>query len=182
MTDSESDQFRDRLRLMTADIAFLRERVDGILSMLTDRLTDNPASPAPGNAGGGWDSMNREQASGAWQHLTGWVDWFTRSYELHEEIPDCWYCHRAMLEELNALCLAWHGANAMRGTGPADRLYWHEQLDRALPRLRAWNIRGCAGDTHRPATATPARTADHRAREQFIIVDLAARPPAPQSQ
>ena len=142
MTDDESTQVRDRLRLMTADIAFLRERVDGILTM----LTDTASTPAPGNAGGGWDRMTREQATGAWQQLTGWVDWLLGAYELQEDIPACWYQHRAMLEELNALCLAWNGANAVRGTGPADRLYWHEQLDRALL--------GCAPGTSAAAPAT----------------------------
>lgn len=170
MTDDEGTQFRDRLRLLTADIAYLREQIDGILTL----LAQTASIPAPGKPAGGWDGMTREQATGAWQRLTAWTDWLVSAYELHEDIPDCWYEHRAMLEELNALCLAWHAANSAQGTGP-DRLYWHEQLERALPRLRAWNVRGCADDGHRPATGTPATAPDPRCREQFIRTDLAAR-------
>lgn len=177
MTDDDGAQFRERLRTLTADIADLHERLDSIISI----LASNAANPAPGQAAGDWDSMNREHATVAWRHLTGWVDWLITSYELHEDIPHCWYRHRALLEELHALCLAWHGANTARGTGTTDRLYWHEHLDRALPRLRAWNIRGCTADTHRPATQTPATRADHRERDAFIAADLAGRTSNPQA-
>src|SRR2546426_7833295 len=119
MTDDDGAQFRDRLPPLTADIADLHERLDGIVSM----LAASAATPAPGQATGDWDSMNREQASVAWQQLTAWVDWLMQSYELHEDIPQCWYRHHAILEELHALCLAWQGANADRGAGPSDRIY-----------------------------------------------------------
>lgn len=177
MTDDDAAQFRERLRTLTGDIADLRERLDSIVTV----LADTAATPAPGQVAGDWDSMTRQQATGAWQQLTAWVDWLIRSYELHEDIPNCWYRHRALLEELNALCLAWLGANSARGAGPSDRIYWHEHLERALLRLREWNIRGCTGDTHRPATGIPATAADHSDREAFIGEDLAARTGTPAS-
>jgi hypothetical protein len=81
--------------------------------------------------------------------LADWVGWLTERYGLHRSIPSCWWRHPAMVEELNALELAWSAAYESEGADKEAPLRWHEELAKARQRLVQWDRQGCAGGTHR---------------------------------
>lgn len=91
---------------------------------------------------------NRAEASAA---LADWVqNWLVPRYGITRKlIPDCWYQHSAMVEELSALHTAWVVAfdEADGGFGPIG---WHERF--ALARTREAFKEKCA-DGHRDVAA-----------------------------
>ena len=126
-------------------------------------------------------------ADAAWASLTAWVDWLADRYELSESLPTCWYRHGAMVEELHALHLAWHGAYYGRGTQAGGPLLWHEQLDRSMSRLHEWDRHGCASGRHRQAPPLQHDDGQKQARAQradFIRDDARGRaePPSPSAE
>jgi hypothetical protein len=80
--------------------------------------------------------------------LDEWVAWLIETYELEEEIPDCWREHGAMVEEISALSAAHAGAVDPFESRPVDRLLWQESLLRSLQRLRDWDRRRCRSRGH----------------------------------
>lgn len=113
-----------------------------------------------------WDVLDREAADAVWTWLIDRVQWLVERYNLHEELGDCWPQHPALVEELTALCLAWHAAYD-GGTGDAP-LRWHEAFERARRRWRDWDRHTkCRLGQHNdpPATATWSPDWPQRARD-----------------
>jgi len=99
---------------------------------LADRDTGREmVSPAIVN----WREIADEDRAEACRALAEWVqDWLVPRYALTRKvIPDCWYRHSAMVEELSALHTAWLVAfdETDAGYGPIG---WHERF--ALARTR----------------------------------------------
>jgi hypothetical protein len=113
-----------------------------------------PDSTAIGGRAVNWRTLPDEAASKEWGALRDWVQWFTVRYEISESlVPDCWYRHARLVEELAALHTA-HNASFDRtdtGYGPIS---WHERLTLALARMRNAYYGGCSRghESHRPRT------------------------------
>lgn len=146
------------------EILLLREQVNYLLERLTEQpqLTEHPVN---------WAALDDEHAAEQWGLLVDWTDWLRDRYQLHEQIPACWYAHGPLLEELSALRTAWVGAYLDPHARLQDPSHWHEQLGGTLERLREWDRTGCADGHHRPDQALPGDT-DHHHRERMIHADL----------
>lgn len=105
-----------------------------------------PASSTPPpalRASLNWRTLDDTAAHAEWVALRGFVEWFTTRYAIPPSVvPDCWWAHGALVEELSALHAAhtaWFDAQDT-GLGP---ITWHEHLAVALPRLSRAYGGGC---------------------------------------
>lgn len=107
------------------------------------------SAPITGGNGVNWRTLPDENAAERWTLLREWVEWFTVRYQIPiSTVPDCWWQHGALVEELSALHLA-HNASfhpSDTGLGPIG---WHERLAVTLPRLTRAYGGGCTNG-HRP--------------------------------
>jgi hypothetical protein len=172
-------------RQVTADLTELREDVDYLLVLLEHNLAGptipegtspsmSPAATAGPRAGSAhiWHNLTAGEAARAWETLTGWVDWLIDRYALDDTIPDCWYRHSPMVDELDALRAAWTAAYLDPAAQPTEAGHWLDRLQRTLERLRAWDRYGCAAGTHHEEIATQSITDDkQRQREEFVFAD-----------
>jgi hypothetical protein len=99
-----------------------------------------------------WRDIADEDRPEACAALVAWVqDWLVPRYYLtnRDGVPDCWWQHTDLVEELSALHIAWEVAfdPADGGFGPIG---WHERF--ALARTRPAFRQKCA-DEHRAVTA-----------------------------
>jgi hypothetical protein len=149
------------------EILLLREQVNYLLERFADQpsLTERPCN---------WAALDAEQAGEQWSLLVDWCDWLRDRYQLHEQIPACWYAHAPLCEELSALRTAWIGSYLDPQGRLDEPLRWHEQLHSTVERLRGWDRRGCADGVHRPDQPLQNDT-DQSHRERTIHADLAAR-------
>ncbi|HWA67427.1 MAG TPA: hypothetical protein VG899_13790 [Mycobacteriales bacterium] len=182
------------LRQLEADLAQLREDVDYLTLLLEPRLTDPgiaaagdpglfPATPALGAPAPSpsavsahvWHALTATEAARAWTSLTGWVDWLLDRYHLEETVPECWYRHDPMIDELDALRAAWTAAYLDPNARPDEPGHWLDRLDRTLIRLRGWDRYGCTAGTHHDEVhPAPSEQARHD-RERHLFADLDAR-------
>lgn len=93
-----------------------------------------------------WRELDDETAHDVWVDLRGWVEWFTIRYQVSATVvPDCWWMHGWLVEELSALRSA-HRAlfdAADTGLGPIG---WHERFALARERIKmAAASLGCSG-------------------------------------
>lgn len=90
-----------------------------------------------------WRTLTTEDAQVAWEKLRSFVEWVTVRYDIPlSVIPNCWYRHPALVEELSALHTA-HTASfdvSDAGYGPIS---WHERFATALPRISKAYGGGC---------------------------------------
>jgi hypothetical protein len=89
-------------------------------------------------------TLGGSQAAQRWRELREWVNWLvTRNGIGPKEIPDCWYRHDGLVDELESLYWAW--LETIKPAARAnDPLMWGEQLHRARARWPLFNINGCA--------------------------------------
>ena len=99
-----------------------------------------------------WRKIEAAERDKAARDLIDWVhNWLIPRYALQEkDLPDCWWRHGMLIEELSALHTAWLVAfhETDGGHGPIG---WHERFALARTRMKV----SCAGGTHRDK---PART------------------------
>lgn len=99
-----------------------------------------------------WREIESDERHEAAQKLIDWVHhWLIPRYALQDkDLPQCWWRHGALIEELSALHTAWLVAfdETDGGNGPIG---WHERFALGRTRMKV----GCAGGTHRDK---PART------------------------
>ena len=105
----------------------------------------------------GLDEAGREKR---FEVLVDWVGWLTERYGLHRAVPVCWWRHSAMVEELNALELAWSAAYEGEGTDREAPLRWHDELAKSRQRLAEWDRQGCAAGAHREQRVHRRRAED----------------------
>lgn len=135
-----------------------------------------------------WPLLDQEQAALLWREVADWTTWFRNRYNDTRpvrKIPDCWYCHPGLVEELTALMAAWQGAyQANRDpethvelVGTAELTAWHTQwLSPFLHRLdvgdvastQECNAKQC-GYVGRGVDTIPGL-------EEFIADDVSCRP------
>jgi len=90
-----------------------------------------------------WRDQDDDLAADAWDSLRSWVEWFLFRYDVPPTlIPDCWFRHGALVEELSALHVAHVAAfdPADTGFGPIS---WHERFTLARDRFKAAYKNGC---------------------------------------
>jgi hypothetical protein len=96
-----------------------------------------------------WKDLADDQAAEAWRALRDWVEWFTARYDVPvSSIPNCWWQHPALVEELSALHTA-HRASFDASDSGFGPIGWHERLSMARPRWRQAYAGGCT-DGHTP--------------------------------
>ncbi|WP_439593068.1 hypothetical protein [Microbacterium sp.] len=91
-----------------------------------------------------WRYLTSGEAEQVWADLRDWVEWFTVRYRVPiSTVPNCWWQHEQLVEELSALHTA-HVVcfdDADTGLGPVG---WHERLAIARPRLTHAYGGGCS--------------------------------------
>jgi hypothetical protein len=158
-----TDPFREEVILLRQQVDLLLERFGEI-----DGLGAQPVH---------WLSLDANTAAEEWAKLTGWVDWFTRRYELAETLPACWYAHPPILEELSALHTAWRGAYCDPAARANDGVAFHDMAERVLGRIRDADRAGCANaGAHRDDLPMPTTPPALAARTEAIRTDIANRP------
>jgi hypothetical protein len=121
-----------------------------------------------------WHMLTTEQVERRWLELRAWVDWFVvRNNIGPKDIPNCWYLHGGLVDELEALRWAWIETNKPDSRG-VDPIWWREAVHRARTRWPLFNPNGC-GTAH--TETRPRIMADEREWEMFLSEEL-ANPPA----
>ncbi|MDX2377611.1 hypothetical protein M4I32_12450 [Microbacterium sp. LRZ72] len=96
-----------------------------------------------------WKDLADDRASEVWRALRDWVEWFTARYDVPvSSIPNCWWQHPALVEELSALHTA-HRASFDASDSGFGPIGWHERLAMARPRWRQAYAGSCT-DGHQP--------------------------------
>lgn len=118
--------------------------VDEFLDEHYDPMNRHAASEVIGGVVVNWRTLDDpEQIAERWAELRDWVEWFVVRYEIPNSlIPDCWWRHGALVEELSALSTA-HAASfdpSDTGYGPVS---WHERLTLARARFSSAYKSGC---------------------------------------
>jgi hypothetical protein len=100
-----------------------------------------------------WTRVTAADAPAQWAALDAWVRWLVTRYALdHRDVPQCWYRHGCLVEELSALRCAHMMAfdPSQSANAPSD---WHTTFGNARARIRDWNARaGCKPGQHRADT------------------------------
>jgi hypothetical protein len=161
--------------------AHLEGRVRAIETVLTDvrkavtKLVQHKAvQDAQQEMRRPWHMLTTEQVERRWLELRAWVDWFVvRNNIGPKDIPNCWYLHSGLVDELEALRWAWIETNKPDSRG-VDPIWWREAVHRARTRWPLFNPNGC-GTAH--TETRPRIMADEREWEMFLSEEL-ANPPA----
>jgi hypothetical protein len=150
------DDDQDALR---RDVAKLGKTVRALAGTVARLAGADPTSAGQPDAGSGTDADGKL----AGEDLVAWVQWLVARYEL-DNIPDCWTCHGALVEELDALRIGWLDTIG-KGQGGLAGMQWHDYFGRTLERFdRRWRARNCE-DTHRETILPAWVTNDPRTPE-----------------
>lgn len=95
--------------------------------------------------------------------LRAWVDWLIVAYELVDEWPECWYRHKAAVNELLAL-QQWHAAALGEQPAASQLALWHDGLARVRDRAIRPLLQSCHATGH--VDPTPEQTAQRQARRE----------------
>lgn len=111
-----------------------------------------------------WRELTPSEAPAVWAALRDWVEWLTARYNVPVTlIPDCWWRHGGLVEELSALHTAWVAAydTVDAGYGPIG---WLERFQTATERWRTGtHYTGSCSAGH---VASPTRTMRDKTDEQ----------------
>ena len=109
-----------------------------------------------------WRERPDEEARAAWVELRSWVEWFTARYQISGTVvPNCWWRHGVLVEELSALHTAHTAlfASTDSGLGPIG---WHERLPAAKQRLK---------EASAPLGCTTGQHQDKKPRDWSTVTD-----------
>lgn len=175
MTDSKGDDQVPDTQQRLAELERQYEKVGATIRAITATVAEL--------AGVGGDRAASPGANDAaplptGEELTTWVAWLIEHYEL-DEIPPCWPRHGALVEEFDALRVAWLDSIG-RGAGGMAAVTWHDALGRALgrihdPRWARW--RRCLDYDHEDPSPAPATVGDPA--ETIGARYLPPEPPSP---
>lgn len=153
----ESDDHRldNRLLVIENVLAKLQAEFGDLANQRAAEVRRQPRLP--------WDKLTVKQAEQRWNELRSWVDQLIiRNGIGPKEIPNCWYLHDGLVDELEALRWASIEANRPKASG-AETLRWREALHRARARWPAFNPNGCAVEHSATRTRGLASEAEWRA-------------------
>lgn len=104
-----------------------------------------------------WRGLPEDKFTEAATTLREFVEWLVERYEISTgTIPNCWYRHPPLVEELSALRAAWDVSFDVDMDGGLGPIGWHERFALAIPRIKAFYGGGCARNGHQPPSAKPA--------------------------
>lgn len=157
-----------RLRGAEAQLATVMRTVDKL-------FREDGAKKAETEQRQPWHTLTAEQAEQRWHDLHAWItELISRNNIGVKEIPDCWYQHAGLVDELDALrwaCLALTKPDS----NSTDPIIWREMLHRARSRWPAHNPNGCTTIHNPPRPRAPR---DETAWHAFLAEDLGNRPPS----
>lgn len=160
------DQIEGRVRAIESVLTDVRKAV-GKLAQTKARDDAQKATRRP------WHMLNADEAEQRWLQLRAWVDWFVVRNDIGpKDIPDCWYLHGGLVDELEALRWAWLDTNKPESKG-IDPIWWREALHRARARWPLFNPNGCA-TAH--TETRPRAVGGEREWNDFLAEELADRP------
>ncbi|MDP5317403.1 hypothetical protein [Streptomyces poriferorum] len=125
-----------------------------------------------------WAAMDPADRRARLRELAIWVDWLRSTFELHNNIPQCWYRHPPVVEHLTALYVGWIRTYAGdqapgRELAEAD---WINTLHAVTPRLQ---LAACATGRHEePPAAPPVRQQAAQEFEAYLNTSLLTTDPA----
>lgn len=132
-----------------------------------EKLGKKPLPPPPPRRWV-WEAMAPDERRQRLRELGEWVAWLRRTFELHNQLPPCWYQHPPVVEHLTALYIGWVRTYAAptepQGLAEAE---WLNTLHALLPRL---GLATCAAGTHDAAPIPPRPHED----ENFAVYVAAA--------
>jgi hypothetical protein len=161
-----SAQLESRLRAVETVLADVRKAVSTLAQKkaATDAQTQQRRP---------WHMLTAEQAEKRWIDLRDWVEFLVvRNNIGSKEIPDCWYLHGGLVDELEALRWAWLETNKPESK-MTEPIWWRETLHRARTRWASFNPNGCT-TTH--SETFPRALNGEQAWESFLAEELADRP------
>ena len=164
-SDGPGEEFEGRVRAIETVLTDLRKAV----TKLTQNKVRDDAERALRRP---WHMLTDDQAEQRWLALYDWVEWFVvRNNVGPKEIPDCWFLHGGLVDELEALRWAWIESNKPESK-MTDPVWWREGLHRARPRWPLFNPNGCA-TTH--TESRPRAIGSERDWNDFLAEELADR-------
>lgn len=123
-----------------------------------------------------WHLLTTAEAEPRWLELRAWVDWFVvRNSIGPKDIPNCWYLHSGLVDELEGLRWAWLETIKPTARG-IDPIWWREALQRARARWPLFNVNGC-GTRH--SESRPRVMVGDDEWEDFLNGYLGRLPTAP---
>ncbi|MFE9387704.1 hypothetical protein ACFYMO_31455 [Streptomyces sp. NPDC007025] len=116
-----------------------------------------------------WAAMTPAERRAKMRELAEWVQWLRTTFELHNQIPACWYRHPPVREHLTALYAGWVRTYCQPAPGrDLAEAEWLSTLHGFLPRLQ---VASCANGTHHEAPPRPAvRPEAQEEFEDFLTV------------
>lgn len=99
-----------------------------------------------------WAAMEPAERRERMRELAVWVAWLRKTFELHNQIPTCWYRHPPVVEHLTALYAGWlrtYTGDPGQGVTETD---WINTLHGFAPRLQ---LAACAAGAHQPPPPPP---------------------------
>lgn len=101
-----------------------------------------------------WREIKPEHQREAWIGLRRWVDWYIHEYQINAQvIPNCWYLHPNMVQELYAAMCMEHKAWEEGAASLTPMMMWHPNVQAMNMRLRemvAEHSAECAKGNHKP--------------------------------
>jgi hypothetical protein len=132
----------------------------------SDGFDDWPEVPEPDYFGVvNWRTLPEEREPDIWRLLSEWVSWLCTRYVIPARlVPDCWYLHDGIVEELSALFSSWEVSFEEADSGGHGPLGWHERFEYFRSRLRHYKPEGCANGHLETMSRTMPEPPDLRAR------------------
>lgn len=121
---------------------------------LDSGIVDEDDTQIPEWLGVRWREIELKDQREALIGLRRWVEWFTDTFTLRDQVvPDCWFRHPGIIEELYAAMCLEHMVWASGEPGVAATTMWHHYLPGIIDRLtRSTTDTGCTrehGHKHR---------------------------------
>jgi hypothetical protein len=96
-----------------------------------------------------WAAMQPRDRRARLREIAVWVDWLRRTFQLHNDVPPCWFRHPSAREIITALYLGWVRTYAapQHPSGPLAEADWINTLFALAPRL---HLASCVANGHQP--------------------------------
>jgi hypothetical protein len=161
-----SSNLEGRLRAVEQVLGEVRKAVSGLAQK-------KAAADAQTQLRRPWHMLTAEQAEKRWLDLRGWVEFLVERNNIgSKEIPDCWYLHGGLVDELEALRWAWLETNKP-DSKLTEPIWWREALHRARTRWASFNPNGC---TSSHSETRSRKLPGDKAWSDFLAEELADRP------
>ena len=164
--EAPTSNLEGRLRAVEEVLGEVRKAVSGLAQK-------KAAADAQTQLRRPWHMLTAEQAEKRWVDLREWVEFLVERNNIgSKEIPDCWYLHGGLVDELEALRWAWLETNKP-DSKLTEPIWWREALHRARTRWASFNPNGC---TSSHSETRSRKLPGDKAWNDFLAEELADRP------